>query len=217
MRIAERTGDRIIELAHWNTRANEALVRGRLEDARLANERLLAAGEDQPIFQLAGAFMNVALLLADGRPDEARPIAEALEASLPFDGYQLVGAAAAAQGDLETVRTALAAWHSDGRPVPLNFGLPGRLWGLAECAYGVGDGDAAARLYEPLTPYDGQLLFYGVVFSPASAAYTLGLLAETMGDRDRALGHYTDALTFEQEIGAKLFAARTREALGRVE
>jgi tetratricopeptide (TPR) repeat protein len=217
MRIAERTGDRIIELAHWNTRANEALVRGRLEDARLANERLLAAGEDQPIFQLAGAFMTVALLLADGRPDEARPIAEALDAGLPFDVSQLVGAAAAAQGDLETVRTTLAAWHSDGCPVPLNFALPGRLWGLAECAYVVGDADAAARLYQPLTPYDGQLLFFGLVFSPASAAYTLGLLAETMGDRDRALGHYAEALEFEERIGAVVFAARTRQALDRIE
>ncbi len=38
-----------------------------------------------------------------------------------------------------------------------------------------------------------------------------------MGERDRALGHYSDALAFEQEIGAKPFAARTREALDRVE
>ena len=62
-----------------------------------------------------------------------------------------------------------------------------------------------------------QILSQGWSFYPASAAYTLGLLAETMGERDRALGHYTDALAFEQEIGAKMFAARTREALNRVE
>ncbi len=38
-----------------------------------------------------------------------------------------------------------------------------------------------------------------------------------MGERDRALGHYSDVLAFEQEIGAKMFAVRTREALDRGE
>jgi len=79
-----------------------------------------------------------------------------------------------------------------------------------------GDSDAAHLLYEQLTPYDGQLLFYGLAFIPASTAYTLGLLAEALGDRDRALAHYNDALTFEHQLRAESLAARTRQALARI-
>ena len=59
------------------------------------------------------------------------------------------------------------------------------------------------------------MLVYGFAFIPASVASTLGRLAETIGDQDRALAHYTDALAFEDSCGAKTFAARTREALAR--
>ena len=92
----------------------------------------------------------------------------------------------------------------------------GRLWGLAECAHAVGDQDAARHLYDHLTPYDGQLLIYAFQFIAASAAFTLGLLAETLDQRDRALAHYTDALALEEGCGAETLAARTREALARV-
>jgi len=216
LRLAEQNGDRVIEGAGWVARAMEALLRGRFEEARVAIERMVKVAADQPTFQMINASMTVARLLAEGHPDDARPIAEALDGSPALDNSHLVGAVAAAQGDLETVRSVLTTWQTDGRPLPLNFALPGRLWGLAECAHAVGDADAARHLYEQLTAYDGQLLVFGIEFSPASAASTLGLVAETMGDRDRALGHYTEALEFEERIGATVFAARTREARSRI-
>lgn len=216
LRIAKQTGDRVMEGAGWGARAIEALLRGSFEDARIATERSLQAAPDQPTFQMINASLTVARLLAEGHPDDARPIAEALDGSPALDNSHLVGAVAAAQGDLETAGAVLAAWHTEGRPLPSNFALPGRLWGLAECTQAVGDADAARHLYEPLTAYDGQLLLFGIEFCPASAAFTLGLLAETFDDRDRALGHYTEALEFEERIGATVLAARTREALSRI-
>jgi hypothetical protein len=91
-----------------------------------------------------------------------------------------------------------------------------RLWALAECAHALGDQDAAGRLYDRLLPYDGQLLASGTGWAPASAAFTLGLVAETLDDRDRALKHYTEAVAFEERIVAEVLAVRTREALARI-
>ena len=47
-------------------------------------------------------------------------------------------------------------------------------------------------------------------------AVVLGLLAETLGEQDRALAHYTDALAFEEQCQAETLAARTRQALARI-
>ena len=118
---------------------------------------------------------------------------------------------AVAQGDLETPRAVLDAWHAAGHELPVDLMRSGRLWGLAVCAHAVGDQDAARHLYDHLTPYDGQLLLYAFQFIAASAAFTLGLLAETLDQRDRALAHYTDALALEEGCGAETLAVRTRD------
>ncbi len=217
LRFADQSGDRVAEALAWTARSNVALIRGQLEEARIAADRQLATNPEQPTFQLIFALLGIGRQLAQGRPEEARPAAEALAALPALDNSPLLGAVAAGEGDLNTASSVLAVWHEEGHPLPPDFVFAGRLWGLATCAHALGDGDAAARLYDPLTPWDGQILSQGWSFYPASAAYTLGLLAETMGERDRALGHYSDALALEQKIGAKPFAARTREALNRVE
>ena len=217
LRFADQSGDRVAEAFAWAARSNVAMIRGQLEEARIAADRQLATNPEAPTFQMISALLGIGRQLAEGRPEAARPAAEALAALPALDNSALLGAVAAAEGDLKTAGSVLATWHENGHLLPLNFVLAARLWGLATCAHAVGDGDAAARLYDPLLPWDGQILSQGWSISPASAAYTLGLLAETMGERDRALGHYSDALAFEQEIGAKPFAARTREALNRVE
>ena len=55
-----------------------------------------------------------------------------------------------------------------------------------------------------------------VHFIPTSAAFTLGQLAETLDQHDRAFTHYTDALALEEQIRAETLAARTRDALARL-
>jgi hypothetical protein len=92
-----------------------------------------------------------------------------------------------AQGDLDTARSILEGWHTAGQRRPTDSNLTGRIWGLAECAHAIGDRDAAAVLYDRLLPYDGQLVVASISFIPASAAFTLGLLAQTLGQQGRAI------------------------------
>lgn len=216
MKIADETGDRAMEIGAWCTRANEALLRGRFEDARLAIEEAARAATGQPPLQALVAMVAAGRLIAMDRLAEAREILEGIASLRAAEQSHLIGAVAAAQGDLETARATLETWSSAGNPLMLNLGFPGKLWGYAECANATGDSDAARRLYEPLAAYDGQLLLVGMAFFPASAAYTLGLLAENFGDRDRALAHFTDALEFEERIGAEPLAKKTRQALARI-
>ena len=144
-------------------------------------------------------------------------MAEQLDSDSSLDCSHLVAVAAIAQGDLDHLRAVLEDWHAGGQQLPLDLMRSGRIWGLAECAHAAGDTDAAQILYEQLAPYDGQLLVYAFQFICASAAFTLGLLAETLDQHDRAVGHYTDALALEESCGATALAARTRQALARVE
>ncbi len=110
----------------------------------------------------------------------------------------------------------LDTWKAAGHPLVADFMHSARLWGYAACAHAVSDQDAARHLYEKLVPYDGQLLLWTWSFAPSSAAFTLGQLAETLGNHDRALAHYNDALAFEESCGAETLAARTRQALARL-
>jgi class 3 adenylate cyclase/tetratricopeptide (TPR) repeat protein len=210
---AERSGDRLLLANAHAQQALEAFARGRPDDARRAHEEALRPAPEEPSTLLAGAVFAVAQLLASGQANEARQIAEQLDSTPLYDCSHLLGAVAAAQGDTDTARAVLDAWHASDRPLIADFMHSARLWGYAECAHATDDKDAARHLYEELVPYDGQLLLWAWVFVPSSAAFTLGLLAETLGERERALAHYSDALSFEEEIGATTLARRTHEAL----
>ncbi len=212
--IAERSGDRfLLSLAHV-MKASEALARGRFEDARRAMDAAGRPSPDEPSSVVGQAAFEIAELLARGRADEARPIAERLDSAPLFDCTALLGAVAAAQGDTAEAQAILDAWTSGGRPLIADAMRSARLWGFAECAHSIGDRDAARHLYEELLPYDGQLLvwFWGV-FIPASAAFILGQLAGTLGEQARARTHYTDALAFEERVGAVTLSQRTGKAL----
>jgi tetratricopeptide (TPR) repeat protein len=214
--IGDRTGDRLVHGMAGAAATSEALLRGRIEDARIATDNVIASAPDVAILQLGWAQLTVARLLHAGRPDEARAIADRLAAAPAIDYAPFAAAVARAQGDLDPSREVLAAWHAGGHMLAQESELGARLWALAECAHALGDQDAAGRLYDQLLPYDGQLLNLAVGWVPASAAFTLGLLAETLGDRDRAPRHYTEAIAFEERIRAEVLAVRTRAALARI-
>lgn len=211
--ICDRTGDRTVLTCARMQQAQEALARGRYEDARTATERVLAVDPSQLGMQRPYAILTVARLLAVGRPDEARPIAELLATNPSIDYSHLRAVVAIAQGDPDPARALLESWHAAGRPIPIDLTRTSRLWGLAECAHATGDRDAARHLYELLLPYDGQLLMFWLDFIPASAAFTLGRLAAVLGDDEQTLAHYRDALVIEEQAGATALAARTHQAL----
>jgi tetratricopeptide (TPR) repeat protein len=212
----EQTGDRLLPTfaCHWQ--AAVALARGRYEDAQRATEQMLAALPEQPAVQLTHGVHMFAVLLGSGQSDQARAVAEMIESVSPFDSPRLNGVVAVAQMDLETPRTVIDAWRASGHQLPDDMSRPGRLWGLAACALAIGDDEAADHLYDHVRPYDGQLLVYDYCYAPASAAFVLGMVAETQGDRVRALAHYTEALAFEEQIGAEGLADRTRRAVARI-
>ena len=60
------------------------------------------------------------------------------------------------------------------------------------------------------------MLLYAHAHVPASADFTLGLLAETLGEHDLAATHYSDALDFEESCGADALVAGTRDAIARL-
>ena len=214
--LAERSGDRLLRSNGLAQQALEVLARGRPEDARSAVERAVQTAPREPAVQLSAAIFAVAELLAAGQPNDARPLAEQLDSTPMYDCSHLVGAVAAAQGDTDTARAVLDAWKEAGHPLVADLWHSARLWAYAECAHAVGDQDAARLLYDELLQYDGQLLLWAWCFVPASAAFSLGRLAEALSDHDRALAHYTEALTFEESCGAETLAARTRQSLTRV-
>ena len=213
----DRTGDRTVLTCARMHQSLVALARGRYEDARIATERALAVDPSLAGMQRPHAILTIARLLAIGRPDEARPIAERLATDPSVDYSHLRAVVAIAQGNAEPAHALLRSWHAAGRPVTLDLTRTSRLWGLAECAHATGDRDAARHLYELLLPYDGQLLVYWFDFIPASAAFVLGRLAATLGDDEQARAHYRAALALEERADAEPLAARTRHALAAAE
>ena len=214
--LAEQHGSLLL---HGNAHihmAIEAAARGRFDEAQATAEKILASNPDQLPFQLGYALITIGCLLATGRADDAQPLADLVAASPLAIANHIAGVVAVARGDHDRPRAVLDAWHADGRPLNPNIMRTGRAWGLAECAHAVGDRDAARRLYDDLSPYNGQMLVNLVNFIPASTAFTLGLLAETLDDQARALAHYTNALAFEEQCGAEPLAARTRQAITRI-
>ena len=213
----EQTGDRMLPALAYVWDMAVAIAQGRDDEARQAGEAMVAVfPEGSAAFELAHRFASVARLLGTGELDVAREVVEEIASTSPFDVSHLFAVIAIAQGDLALPGAVLDEWHASGHPLPEDMTRPARLWGLAECAHAVTDAEAARILYPEIESYTGQLLLHGYAFAPASAAFALGMLAETQGDRDAALAHYTAALTFEEACGAQALAIRTREVLARL-
>lgn len=80
----------------------------------------------------------------------------------------------------------------------------------------VGDDALAAMLYPELAPMGGGniVIGHGVACYGAADRY-LGLLAATLGDHERALGHFEQALAINRRMGAMTWVAHTLYAYGR--
>lgn len=214
--LAEQHGSLLVQGNAHIHMAMEAAVRGRFDEAQATADKVLASNPDQLPFQLGYALITIVCLLATERADDAQPLADLVAASPLAIADYVAGVVAVARGDHDRPRAVLDAWHAEGRLLNPSIMRTGRAWGLAECAHAVGDREAARRLYDDLSPYNGQLLVNLLNFIPASTAFTLGLLAETLDDQARALAHYSDALAFEEQCGAEPLAARTRQAIARI-
>lgn len=87
---------------------------------------------------------------------------------------------------------------------------------LTDACAAVGDEMLAALLYPELAPLAGATVAigHGVACYGAADRY-LGLLASTLGDHDRAIEHFEQALTVNRKMGATTWVAHTLYAYGR--
>jgi DNA-binding CsgD family transcriptional regulator len=92
----------------------------------------------------------------------------------------------------------------------------GSLSYLADACAAVGDEALASLLYPELAPLAGGnvVIGHGVACYGAADRY-LGLLAATLGDHNRAVDHYQQALAINHEMGATTWVAHTLYAYGR--
>lgn len=82
------------------------------------------------------------------------------------------------------------------------------------CAF-IGDVDRAKKLYRLLLPYAEQTACHGQAVCFGSAAYYLGMLAETSGANDAARTHYEYAIDKNRSMQAWPALARSQLRYGR--
>jgi hypothetical protein len=84
---------------------------------------------------------------------------------------------------------------------------------LAEICAALGDATRAEELYDLLAPYANRNVIVGrAATCNGSASRLLGLLAATMGERERAEGHFIEALAMHEKMGARPWTVRTQLA-----
>ena len=88
---------------------------------------------------------------------------------------------------------------------------------LADAAYSVGDAATAELVYPELAPLSGLnvMIGHGVACYGAADRY-LGMLAEVLGETDRAAAHFEAALATNRRMGASTWLAHTDYAYGRL-
>jgi DNA-binding winged helix-turn-helix (wHTH) protein/tetratricopeptide (TPR) repeat protein len=86
----------------------------------------------------------------------------------------------------------------------------------AVLAVALGDGERVRALYPLLRPYEHANTPNGFWFALGSVAHYLGLLAEALGDRQAALGHFEVAVERNRTMGARMYELQSEIELGRL-
>jgi DNA-binding SARP family transcriptional activator len=87
---------------------------------------------------------------------------------------------------------------------------------LAEVAASFSDDLRASTMHGRLLPYADRVAVSYPEISTGSVSRYLGLLASTLSRWDDATGHFEDALTMNERIGARPWLAHTQEDYGRM-
>lgn len=87
---------------------------------------------------------------------------------------------------------------------------------LTDASVALGDEATAALIYPELEPLGGSNVMIGHLVSCYGAADRyLGMLAATLGESDRAVGHFEHALELNRHMGAETWLAHTAYEYGR--
>ncbi len=200
--------------SHAFTRSGRAHLRGDLALAEtLALEQLeIGSRAGQPDAPLYYGILLYAIRLEQGRVDEMADLIAAVGSGPDaLDGIDpLWGVTAALLGRDDEARVVLDRLaRDDFTGLPEHQAWAPICWAAAVIAVHLGDLARAALLYDLLLPYDGQLVYPGLVVFD-SVGGTLGMLAAALGREEAAAKHLAHAERLAEAIDAPLLLARTR-------
>jgi DNA-binding CsgD family transcriptional regulator/tetratricopeptide (TPR) repeat protein len=197
-----------------------ALCAGRLAEAEAAAQRShewsrLLTGRDASGVHGIQMF---GIRREQGRLAELAPVIGLLAGGGGPSGVWRPGLAAllAELGMEDDARRELALVRREGfEPLRASLWLASLTY-LADACAAVGDSELAALVYPELLPLAGGnvAIGHGVACYGAADRF-LGLLAATLGETDRALEHFEQALVFNRAMGAPTWVAHTLYAYGR--
>jgi DNA-binding CsgD family transcriptional regulator/tetratricopeptide (TPR) repeat protein len=197
-----------------------ALCAGRLAEAEGAAHRShewsrLLTGRDA---SAVNGIQMFGIRREQGRLAELAPVVGLLAGAGGPSGAWRPGLAAllAELGMEDEARRELAQVRREGfEPLRASLWLASLTY-LADASAAVGDDELAALVYPELAPLAGGnvVIGHGVACYGAADRY-LGLLAATLGDHDRAVEHFEQALALNRRMGATTWVAHTLYAYGR--
>ena len=224
-RAAQVAGERPAPMMRWHEGVYDtgiAVLEGRFGDAAALAQDTLGFGRRVEHPYAAGVFAGQRAMLARERGDAAEVLA-AFEPGVgarvgPFHWIRaLVARARLALGRVDDARSLfdeLAA--EDFADVPRNLRWTGTFVELAHLCAELDDAARAKSLRAWLAPVEHQHGAFPVaVFYGGPVRFALARLAETLGERDDALGLYAESLEDSRALGARPTEARIGARFGR--
>ena len=203
-------------------RATLALLANRLDEAqRLSDEgarigRSVHDDNAELLFEVQrNGIDGAAGRMGDEDFDRIRRRAEHSPAGGAWRAFLL--ARTLLRGEADVVARALEGEVSAFASTPLDANWLYTATVLGVLSAHLGDARAAGELYPRLLPYGHRIVTVGRGCAcSGSASLALGLLAATLGDPAAAAAHLEEAVRRNDSLGAVVFAAAARDALGGV-
>ncbi|HKZ12636.1 MAG TPA: AAA family ATPase [Solirubrobacterales bacterium] len=218
--MAERTAQPVMNHIAQHYRSALALCEGDLAEADLAAERSHEWGELLSGRGASGTYgvQMFGIRREQGRLAELAPAVRVLAGGSGRDRSWRPGLAAllAELGMESEARRELAQVAKEGIEAYRASLWLATLTYLTDASSAVGEETIAAILYPELEPFAGTNVMIGhLVSCYGSADRYLGMLAATLGERDRAEAHFERAMTMNREMGARTWLAHTAYEYGR--
>jgi hypothetical protein len=193
-------------------RAMRAIMQGSFAAGERLTEQALAYGRDTvgEGTSLAYNTQRIFLRWLRGHPDGVRAIVDGLARQPLGQGWRTLRLLAYPGQRLEAeARRHLLAAAADGFTGPRS-GV--EVVGLVGACALLGEGDAAAELYERLLPHEGSHLTAGPMVYLGAGDYHLGMLAATAGRWEEARRHLFAAMAAHRELNARPWIVLARQA-----
>jgi len=205
-----------LQLQNWTVTSGDALLailHGDFDAAeRYAELALTKAGTMEAATGLYGMQMFT-IRREQGRLAEVAPIFKRFVDDNPGESAWRPGLALIATdlGFLEPARASFEEMAADGFDLPIDAKRTATLSYLAEVCARLENAEYAERLYELLLPYQDFTVTVGtMVVCYGAAARYLGLLATTMGELDKAEGHFEAAIELNAKMDARPWLAHSQ-------